>query len=93
MLIERVVLVAFVVATSIPQVSPSVSDFRAADPVRKERVLNDIAALQSALSIADVIDLASAGMHDASPRVRMAALAAVQGRAIAARWAGTPGPA
>jgi HEAT repeats len=69
-----------------------IADFVASDAASKQRILNDIAASRSRVAIVDVITVARAGMHDPVPEVRVAALAAVAGRAMASRWAGTSGP-
>lgn len=70
----------------------SKGDFRAADQAAKLRVLSDITTARVNMAIGQVIALVRAGLHDPSADVRMSALGAVMGRAMAARWAGTSGP-
>jgi hypothetical protein len=72
---------------------PTVDTFNQANATTKRRVLNDIAASKSQLSIDLVIALVRSGLIDRSADVRVSALAAVTGRAVASRWAGTSGPA
>ena len=67
-------------------------DFRAADQVTKVSVLRDITSARVNMSIGQVIVLVRAALQDPSADVRMSALGAVMGRAMAARWAGTSGP-
>lgn len=70
----------------------SIGDFRAADQAAKLRVLSDITTARVNMAIGQVIALVRAGLHDSSADVRMSALGAVMGRAMAAHWAGTSGP-
>jgi len=88
-----VLLAAMVVAQAVIQAPPpSVDDFVASDPAGKRRILNDIAASRSRVPIEQVIQLIRAAMRDPLADVRVSAMAAVGGRAMASRWAGTPGP-
>jgi hypothetical protein len=84
---------AMVMAAPVIQApSRSVDDFAASDLANKRRILNDIAASRSRVPIEQVIPLIRAAMRDRLAEVRVSAMAAVAGRAMAARWAGTPGP-
>ena len=74
------------------QAAQSLEGFTTADATTRQRMLNEIAAARTTAAIQDVIDLLRAGMHDPTSEVRVAALAAVAGRALASRWAGTFGP-
>jgi len=88
-----VLLGAMVVAPQVIQAPPrSVDDFAASDLAGKRRILNDIAASRSRVPIEQVIQLVNAAMRDPLADVRLSAMAAVGGRAMASRWAGTPGP-
>ena len=88
-----VLLAAMAVAQAVIQAPPpSVDDFVASDPAGKRRILNDIAASRSRVPIEQVIQLIRAAMRDPLADVRVSAMAAVGGRAMASRWAGTPGP-
>jgi HEAT repeat protein len=82
----------FAVGADAQPSSVSMEDFLVADPARKARMLIDVAAVQAQVAIVEVIPLVRAGLHDPDVGVRSAALAAVSGRAMAARWAGTAGP-
>ena len=68
-------------------------DFTGASQTTKIRALNDIATSRTEVPIGEVITLVGFGLRDTSAAVRVAAFAAVMGRAMAARWAGTSGPA
>jgi HEAT repeat protein len=84
---------AMVVAPRVIQAPPrSVDDFATSDLAGKRRILNDIAASRSRVPIEQVIQLIRAAMRDPLADVRLSAMAAVGGRAMASRWAGTPGP-
>jgi hypothetical protein len=86
-------LAASVVGPPVIQTPPgSVDDFAALDLGSKRRILNDIAASRSRVPIEQVIQLIRAAMRDGLADVRVSAMAAVGGRAMASRWAGTPGP-
>jgi hypothetical protein len=87
-----IVILLSVMAAAGQQPRTSIDAFMASDAATRRRILNDIAALRSRLSIDDVIPLSRAGTRDGSADVRLAALSAVMGRAMAARWAGTAGP-
>lgn len=71
---------------------PTVDAFTESDVPTKRRVLNDIAASRSRVPIDLAIALVRAGLNDRSADVRVSALAAVAGRAVASRWAGTSRP-
>jgi len=87
-------LAAMVVLPPVIEEPPqSVADFTASNLAEKRRILNDIAASRSRLPIEQVISLVRAAMADRLAAVRLSAMAAVAGRAMASRWAGTPGPA
>jgi hypothetical protein len=84
---------AMVVAPPVTQAPPrSVADFTASDLASKRRILNDLAASPSRVPIEQVIPLIRAAMADRLADVRMSAMGVVGARAMASRWAGTPGP-
>ncbi len=85
------ILVSAVVAGA-QQSGMSVEDFRAADRAAKLGVLSSIATARMNVAIGQVIVLVRAGLRDSSAEVRIAALGAVMGRAMAAHWAGISGP-
>jgi hypothetical protein len=80
------------VAVASVQEAPSLDTFAVSDVAGKQRILNDIAASRSRVSVENVVALTQAGMRDRSADVRVTALAAVAGRVMASRWAGTSGP-
>jgi hypothetical protein len=76
----------------VQQSAATILDFRAADQVTKVSALRDITSARVNMSIAEVIVLVRTALQDPLADVRMNALGAVMGRAMAARWAGTSGP-
>jgi len=86
-------LAATVMSSPVIQAPPrTVDDFAASDLASKRRILNDIASSRSRLPIEQVIQLIRAAMRDRLAEVRVSAMAAVAGRAMASGWAGTAGP-
>jgi hypothetical protein len=77
--------------TSPPPAVPSA--FVAADGAEKRRMLYDIATSRSRLPIKEVIALVTLALQDTAVEVRTAALAAIAGRALVSRSAGTTGAA
>lgn len=73
------------------EVTATVREFAASDVARRRQVLNDIATSRARVPIRDVIALTRAGMQDTSADVRIAALAAVMGRATTSGGAGSAG--
>jgi HEAT repeat protein len=90
MLVSLLVTMGLVVASL--QEAPSLDTFAVSDVPGKQRMLYDIAASRSRVSVENVVVLIQAGVRDPSEDVRVAALAAVAGRVMASRWAGTAGP-
>ena len=70
----------------------SAADFAAADERGKGRMLGAIASSEIQLPIEDAIRLIRLGATDPIPTVREVAMAAISGRAMISRWAGTRGP-
>jgi hypothetical protein len=82
-----------VVGPPVLQAPPrSVADFAASDLAGKRRILTDIAASRSRVPIEQAIPLIRVAMADRLADVRMSAMGVVGARAMASRWAGTPGP-
>ena len=79
-------------ASAGAQTGVSPADFAAADERGKGRMLGAIGTSEVQLPIEDAIRLIRLGATDPFPAVREVAMAAISGRAMISRWAGTRGP-